>query len=95
MRQSLGEPDPFRFKHRAALRQVVGDVVRERLDRRAAAAFLARWTDENIAQDERDRFREMAETDLLSLHEGNFARYQIRPAQFTAWQEVWSDKPQG
>ncbi len=92
VRQSLGEPDPFRFKHRAALRQVVGEVVRERLDRKAAAAFLAQWTDENISPDERDRFREMAEAELLSLHEGNFARYQIRPAQFATWQEVWSDR---
>jgi hypothetical protein len=92
VRQSLGEPDPFRFKHRAALRQVVGEVVSERQDRKAAAAFLARWIDANIAQDERDRFREMAEAELLSLHEGNFARYQIRPAQFAAWKEVWSDR---
>jgi hypothetical protein len=90
VRQSLGEPDPFRFKHRTALRQVIGDVVRERLDRKAAAAFLTKWIDGNIGPDERDRFREMAETDLLNLHEGNFARYQIRPAQFTTWQESWS-----
>ena len=47
VRQSLVEPDPFRFEHRAALREAVGDIARERLDRKAAAAFLARWTDEN------------------------------------------------
>jgi hypothetical protein len=70
-----------------ALRQVVADVVRDRLDRKAAATFLARWTEENIVPDERGRFREMAENDLLGLHEGNFARYQIRPAQFAAWQD--------
>lgn len=92
VRQSLGEPDPFRFKHRAALRQVVADVVRDRLDRKAAAAFLARWTEERIAPDERERFREMAEADVLGLHEGNFARYQLRPAEFAAWQEIWAVK---
>jgi len=92
VRQSLGEPDPFRFKHRAGLRQVVADVVRDRLDRKAAVAFLARWTEKNIAPDERERFREMAENDLLGLHEGNFARYQLRPAEFTAWQAVWAAK---
>jgi hypothetical protein len=32
----------------------------------------------------------MAETELLSLYEGNFARYQIKPSEFTAWQKVWS-----
>jgi hypothetical protein len=42
--------------------------------------------------DERERFREMAENDLLGLHEGNFARYQLRPAAFAAWQDVWAGK---
>jgi len=92
-RQSLGDPDPFRFKHRAALRQVVADVVRERLDRKTAAAFLTRWAEENIAADERERFREMAEGELLSLHEGNFARYQVRPSEFKSWQGIWAKKP--
>src|ERR1700677_2770423 len=36
VRQSLGEPDPFRFKHKAALRQIVGEVVRGLMDREAA-----------------------------------------------------------
>src|SRR5271170_4979945 len=92
-RQSLGEPDPFRFKHRAALREVVADVVSERLDRKAANSFLTRWAEEKIAADERDRFREMAETELLSLHEGNFARYKIRPSEFKSWQEAWEKNP--
>jgi hypothetical protein len=34
----------------------------------------------------------MAESDLLGLHEGNFARYQLRPTEFAAWQEVWGEK---
>ena len=43
VRQSLGEPDPFRQRHRQALRQLEGDVVRGRLDRREAAAFIGDW----------------------------------------------------
>jgi hypothetical protein len=27
----------------------------------------------------------------VSLHEGNFARYQIRPGEFEAWQQVWKE----
>jgi hypothetical protein len=46
----------------------------------------------NIAADEQGRFREMAESDLLSLHEGNFARLQVRPSEFTAWQIAWENK---
>ena len=76
VRQSLGEPDPFRFKHAAALRQVVGEVMGGRMDRKVAAAHIISWVEKYIAEPERDRFREMAESELLSLHEGNFARYQ-------------------
>jgi hypothetical protein len=89
VRQSLGEPDPFRLRHRAALREAVGAVVRGRMSQRQATAHLSAWTLEHIDPKERERFRETAERELLSLHEGNFARYQVRPSEFAAWQEVW------
>jgi hypothetical protein len=89
LRQSLGDPDPFRMRHRAALRQVVGDVVRATMDQKAAAAHIAAWAARQLNEDDRARFIEAAETDLLGLHEGNFARYQVRPSEFVAWREVW------
>jgi Fic/DOC family len=92
VRQSLGEPDPFRFKHKAALRQIVGEVVRGRMDRKAAATYVAAWVENyEIPEAEREKFRDMAEAELVSLHEGNFARYQIRPSEFEAWQQVWTE----
>jgi len=92
VRQSLGEPDPFRFTHKAALRQIVGEVLRGRMDRKAAAAYVAAWVKQNhIPEPDRDKFRDMAEAELVSLHEGNFARYQIRPSEFEAWQQVWKE----
>src|SRR5450755_883227 len=93
VRQSLGEPDPFRFRHRAALRQIIGEVVRAKMDKKAAAAFITAWVEKNgVPETEREKFRDMAESDLVSLHEGNFARYQIRPSEFAAWQEVWGER---
>jgi hypothetical protein len=90
VRQSLGEPDPFRLRHRTALREVVGAVVRRRMDKKQATAHVGAWTREHIEPEERERFQETAESELLSLHEGNFARYQIRPSEFAAWQEAWN-----
>ncbi len=89
VRQSLGEPDPFRLKHRAALREVVGAVIRGRMDKRQATVHVSAWTQEHVVPEDREQFRETAESELLSLHEGNFARYQIRPSEFAAWREVW------
>ena len=89
VRQSLGEPDPFRLKHRAALREIIQDIVLERLGRKATLARIAAWAEENFEADERGQFREVVENEVLGLHEGNFARYRITPSQFKVWQDVW------
>ena len=90
VRQSLGDPDPFRMRHRMSLREVVGAVVRGCMDKKQAAAYVDTWTREHVDREEYERFREIAERDLLGLHEGNFARYRIRPSEFAAWQEAWA-----
>ena len=90
VRQSLGEPDPFRLQHRSALREVVGAVIRDCMNTKRAAAWIAAWAQEHIDQPHRERFREVAERELLNLHEGNFARFRVRPSEFEAWQEVWT-----
>jgi len=90
VKQSLGEPDPFRLKHRAGLRQIVGEIVRGQMNKKSALTLIATWSQENIESAEREKFREVAESELLDLHEGNFARYQVRPSEFHAWQKIWT-----
>ena len=90
MRQSLGEPDPFRIKHRTALRVVIGDVVRRCMEKRQANIHVREWTAGQISAPDRERFRHLAEQELLSLHAGNFARYRVTPTQYDAWQRRWT-----
>ena len=92
VRQSVGEPDPFRLRHREALRQLVADVVRNRLDLESASPRIAAWVAANIETGERARFREIAETELLGLHEGNYARFRVSAGEFDDWREVWGDR---
>lgn len=90
VRQSLGEPDPFRLRYRERLRDIVRDVVRSPMDRKTARAHLAATARDEIPAGDQEQFVEVAETELLGLHEGNFARYQVRPSEFAAWRLVWS-----
>lgn len=89
VRQSLGEPDLFRMQYRAQLRALIGRIVREAVTRRQAASEIRRWTGQTIPEHDREHFREVAEAELLGLHEGNFARYQVRPSEFAAWRKSW------
>lgn len=89
IRQTLGEPDPFRLRHRQLLGEVVAQVVRGGLKKDAAAKFVRKQSGQLQDSGEAVRFAEMAESELLCLHEGNFARYQIRPSEFRAWKAKW------
>lgn len=93
VRQSLGEPDPFRLRHRDALRTLVVEVVRGGMERKAAATHIEAWAAQHVEEADRVAFREVAENELLGLHDGNFARYPVRPTEFAAWQEVWNRRP--
>ncbi len=92
VRQSLGEPDPFRLRYRAQLREVVADFIRARTGRKEAIRHLAAWAVKRIETADRDRFIETAEAELTGLHEGNFARYQVLPSEFSAWRTIWDAK---
>jgi len=91
VRQSLGEPDPFKLKHRDNLREMVSKIILAQMNKKSALVRIAAWTKENIETDEQEQFREVAENELLSLHEGNFARYQIRLSEFQTWLAIWRD----
>ena len=89
MRQSLGEPDPFRLTHRTAIRDLVAGIIRRRMDKSEAATYISEWVAHQVEVAERERFRDVVERELKSLHEGNFARYRVRPAEFAAWQDAF------
>lgn len=91
VRQTLGEPDPFRMRHRAALRELIGAVIRGRMGKRQAGAHVRDWSARNIGESGREKFRRIAEQELLSLHPGNFARYRVTPGEFDAWQTEWNE----
>lgn len=89
VRRSLGEPDPFRLRYRTLVAETIAEIVRGGMDKKAAVAFIKRRAAADVSQDGQARFSEVVETELMSLHEGNIARYRVRPSQYQAWRETW------
>lgn len=89
VRQSLGEPDPFRLRHRSAIAKLVREVVLGRMNQTRAVRWILEETEKEIPESSRAKFVEVVETELRSLHEGNIARYRLRPSEFAAWQAGW------
>jgi hypothetical protein len=84
VRDSLPEPDPFRLAHRQAFIEVVGDIVRDELP--ATAQQISRIVGDSMKSSELKRFIQLALQELESLHEGNIARFRLRPSEFRRWQ---------
>jgi hypothetical protein len=89
VRQSLGEPDPFRLRYRALVAGMVAGVVRGNMDKKAATASIRQHATAEVPPEDHARFIEVVETELMGLHEGNIARYRLRPAEYQRWQEHW------
>ncbi len=89
IRQALGEPDVFRQRHRALLGEVVADVVTQRMSKKDAVKQVRTASRKVAKPEDQGRFAEMAEKELIGLHEGNFARVRIRPSEFEAWRANW------
>lgn len=89
VRQSLGEPDPFRLRYRALMTDAVSEIVDGGMDKKAATAFIRRRASDDVPQEDQARFIEVVETAVMNLHEGNIARYRLRPSQYQKWKETW------
>jgi hypothetical protein len=89
VRQSLGVPDSFRLHHRLLIADTVAAVVRAGMDKKAATALIRKRAAEEVSPEIRARFVEVVETELMSLHEGNIARYRLRPSEYQAWRKTW------
>ena len=84
---------PHRQKRNPGSRKLmvksVSEVVRSRLDKGQAAARIKAFSLGWVPVADQPRFIEVVETELLSLHEGNIARYRLRPVEFHDWQQYW------
>lgn len=85
IRDSLGSPDPFRLRWRTQIKEVISDIVRSRTPASKALELIRKWAGEHMPVEHRARFISVVEAELVGLHEGNFARYGVTPAQYDAW----------
>lgn len=89
IQQSFGAPDAFRLRYREKIRQVVGEVIKQVMPRMSASARIRQFANQHVAEADRRQFAEATETELIGLHEGNFARYKVTPTEFHTWKAVW------
>lgn len=89
VRQSLGEPDPFRLRHRDLISKTIGEIIRGGLNKKLATSFITTCANRDVSKVDQEKFIEVIESEIMSLHEGNIARYRLRPSEYHAWKTSW------
>jgi Fic family protein len=84
VRDSLPEPDRFRLKYRDALIEVVGEIIRR--DLKPTAEEIAALAVPIVLPEDLEQFRDLVLVEIARLHEGNIARFRLRPNEFRRWQ---------
>ncbi len=84
VRQSLGEPDRLRLKYRNQIRETIHTIIVGMMNSRMADAYIRALAADLPAEDQAS-FIESTETELLALHDGNFARYRVSLQEFGRW----------
>jgi hypothetical protein len=84
VRDSLPEPDRFRLKYRDALIEAVGEVVRRGL--KPTIEEIDTLAVPLVRPEDQEQFRDLVLVEIARLHEGNIARFRLRPNEFRKWQ---------
>jgi len=89
IQQAMGEPNLLKLKYRT----VIGDIIRTIILERVTGQQVVGRVQNLIASqtlpeaDAREIF-EVIETEIMSLHDGNIARFRIRPSEFQEWKNL-------
>ena len=83
-RDTLPEPDPLRLRNREQLTEVINAIVRD--DRAPGEAIVRELATPLVVAADLDDFVAMAIHELHGLHEGNLARFRLRPSELRRWQ---------
>ena len=84
LRDALPAPDPLRLQHREVVRVVIPDVVTNDIRRDDISNIRKRVT-ALVDPEHVEDVVALVFNELHQLHEGNIARYRLRPSEFRTW----------
>jgi hypothetical protein len=85
-REEIGEPDPFRLAYRQEFSEITKKIVGDGVTK--VDEFLTFWVAAHIPEADRAHFCTMVRRELAALHEGNIARFRIKPSELSNWRAL-------
>ncbi len=86
IQQTMGEPNLLKLKYRAAIQDIIRTIILEKVKGPQVVNRIKKLI-KDLQLPERDTTElfKVLELEILSLHDGNIARFRIRPSEFQEW----------
>lgn len=89
IQQSLGEPNLLKLKYRLEIQEIVRTIILEKIEGDQVTKKIKELIDKkDLPESVRSEFINLIETEIMSLHEGNVARFKVRPSEYQAWKDL-------
>ncbi|MEP7147764.1 MAG: Fic family protein [Acidobacteriota bacterium] len=89
VQQSLGEPNLLKLKYRESIREIVRSIILEKVAGEQVVKKIRELIKkQNLPETEHDALFNLIEMEIISLHDGNAARFKVRPSEFQTWKEL-------
>lgn len=91
IQQSMAEPNLLKLKYRSVIQDIIRSVIEEKIaGPKLVTKIKTLMNSLEIPKKNVAELFKVIETEIISLHDGNIARYRIRPSQFHAWKKLQS-----
>lgn len=85
----MGEPNLLKLKYRIVIQEIVRAIILEKVEGSMVVHKVqSLLSSRNLPEPDASELFKVIETEVLSLHDGNIARFKIRPSEFQEWKSV-------
>ncbi len=86
VQQSMGEPNLLKLKYGQIIKNIIQTIVIEKIPSVTIVGHIKKTLEEKkIPASDRSELFKIIEIEIASLHDGNIARFKIRPSEFLEW----------
>ncbi|MBX7230818.1 MAG: Fic family protein [Bdellovibrionales bacterium] len=89
IQQTVGEPNLLKLKYRGEIQEIIRTVILEKVAGPQVVYRIQILLEaKKLPEADSAELFKLIETEVLSLHDGNIARFKIRPSEFQEWKNL-------
>ena len=89
VQRAIAEPNLLKLRYRTQIQEIVRSIILEKIKGDVVVAKIRELIEaSDLPEAEHDELFNIIENEIVSLHDGNIARFKVRPSEYQAWKEV-------